>query len=220
LVVYIDSHEPKNMKIELNKNGISSEIHSMDVGDYRFGEYTVERKTVKDFLNSIYSRRIYDQLYNLQQAEKPVLIIVGEIPPKEKWVYMGKRRVPIQLTYEEQVKRYDTIRANKILAYTSFNVQVFHALDEDDFIEHIVQLYSKSTKKGESLRPLKKKSKSIKNVKIDILGSIPCVGSKLATEVAKSYPIRRVFNMTIEELCDIPGIGNKTAKSIEECVTK
>jgi len=219
-MIYLDIHEPISIKIELEGKGFTVKRQKLNIGDIRFGEYTIERKTVGDFMQSIYKRRMYDQLYNLQQAEKPVLIIVGEIPPKTQWMRMGRKKIQRALSYDEQMSRYNIIRNNMILAYTSFNVQAFHALDEDDFIEHVVALYLNSTKKGEKLRPLKRKSKSIKNIKIDILGCIPNIGSKMATDLGKKYSIRKIFNMSEKQLCKIDGIGKKTARKVMECVTK
>ena len=219
-MIYQDSREPKRIKRELEKLGLKVQRKFMQVSDYAFGGFRIERKTTTDLLGSIYSGRIYEQLYNLQQAEKPVLIVVGNIPPATQWIHAGNRKIPRPLTYEEQLRRYKTIRENMITAYTSYNVQVFHALDEKDFCHYLAGLYYKSTKKGTKTRKLKRKSKSLENIKIDILGSIPGIGISLATTLAKSYTIRRLFNMSTSDLEKIKNIGSKTAKKIVECVSK
>jgi ERCC4-type nuclease len=215
----MDVHEPREIKIELEKNGLKIEVKKLNVGDYAFNGYRIERKEVKDFMNSIYSRRLYEQLYNLQQAEHPILIIVGTVPPDKQWIHTGKRKYFRKLTYEERMKKYRTIRKNMIIAYTSYNIQVFHAIDDDDFIEFITNLYYSSTRKGEKLRPIKRKSKSLKNIKIDILGCIPGIGKKLAKDISEKYSIRKFFNLSEKELCKISGIGKTIARKIEECVT-
>jgi len=219
-MIYIDQHEPRQIQIEIEKLGITVERKSLQVGDYQFGEFCIERKTVQDFLSSIYSRRMFDQLHHLRQAEKPVLIIVGEIPPKSRWMRIGRKKLSVTLSYEEQVKRYNTIRSNLVIAYTSFNTQVFHAKDEDDFVQFVANLYFKSTKKGEKLRPLRRKSRSLKNIKIDIFSSIPGIGTKLGTYLAENYTVRKLFNMSSKELSKIKNLGKKTSDKIIECVTK
>jgi len=219
-LIYQDIHEPLSMKVQLEKRGMKVEQKKLNIGDYAFGEYRIERKEVNDFMNSIYKRRLFDQLYNMQQVEKPVLIIVGEIPPSVQWMRVGKKKIPRALTFEEKCKRYNTIRKTLVTAYTSYNVQVFHATDEDDFADYVADLYYHSTKKGEKLRPLKRKSKSLKNIKIDMIGSIPGIGPKLAEQLASKYTISRLCSIKLKQLLKEKGIGIKTAKKIKECVTK
>jgi len=218
-MITIDVHEPRRIDIQLKKLGLNIERKPLNIGDYAFGEYRIERKEVKDFLNSVYSGRIYNQLYNLRQAERPILIIVGDIPPKVQWIHAGRKTFPRHLTYEEQMKRYKTIRENIITAYTSYNVQVFHALDDEDFCQYIASLYYKSTKKGTKLRKLKRKSRSIIDIKTDIFGCIPGIGISLASTLAKEKTVREIFNESEENLKKIPGIGEKTSKKIVEVVT-
>lgn len=220
ILIIQDVREPKSIARELKKLGLKVERKFMEVGDYQFGEFCIERKEIGDFMSSIYKGRIYDQLFNLKQAEKPILIIIGEIPPKVQWIHIGRRKIPRALTYEEQQKRYKTIRENMIIAYTSYGVQVFHAFDDDDFCQYIAGLYYKSTKKGTKMRKLKRKSKSLRDIKVDIIGSIPGIGIMLATKLARNYTIRKLFNMKRADLEKEKGIGKKTSKEIERCVSK
>ena len=216
--IFVDSREPMSIVIELKKLGLQVKRKFLEVGDYQFGEFCIERKEIGDFMSSIYKGRLYDQLFNLKQAEKPVLIVIGDIPPATQWIHIGKRKIPRALTYEEQQKRYKTIRENMIIAYTSYGVQVFHALNDDDFCQYIAGLYYKSTKKGTRLRKLKRKSKLLKDIKIDIIGSIPGIGISLATKLARDYTIRKLFNMSKSDLEKIKGIGKKTSQEIEKCI--
>lgn len=217
-MIYIDNHELPSIQIELKKHGLKVERKHLEVGDYAIGEFRIERKSVQDFMSSIYSRRLLDQLYNLKQAEKPILVVVGDIPPKIRWMRIGKKTIPVALSHEEQCKRYATIRANMILAYISYNVQVFHALDEDDFVEFLCGLYKHSTQKGETLRPLKRKSKSPKNIRIDVLGCFPNIGKQKADRFSKDYTIKELFSKSPKQLKKI--MGDKTSSKLIEIISR
>ena len=64
----------------LQKKGVYVQMRTLDVGDYVVGQYAVERKTVRDFLSSLYSGRLYDQAQRIAQSYRNSLLIVeGDI---------------------------------------------------------------------------------------------------------------------------------------------
>ena len=50
----------------------------LKVGDYIIGEIAIERKTLSDFISSMLSRRLLEQLNQLSQSKKPILILEGQ----------------------------------------------------------------------------------------------------------------------------------------------
>lgn len=219
MTIIQDTHEPLSIKYELEQLGLKIERKHLDIGDYAWNGYRIERKTVGDFMGSIYSRRLFNQLYNLMQADHPILIVIGEIPPRYQWIRLGNRRFTKDLTYEEQMKKYKIIRKNMLLAYSSFNVQFIHALDERDFYQIIMELYYNTFKKGTKLRPLKRKSQSPENARIDMLGCVPNIGKHTADRLSKEYTIRELFSMSKKKLMKIDGIGKVTADKMLEIVS-
>jgi len=223
MTIYIDIHEPLRIQKSIEKNGIPTKRVRLSVGDYSFSTFCIERKTVSDFLSSIYSRRLYKQIYKLSKfSSKPLFILQGEMPTY-RIVRTSKNKImKIPLNIEEINRRKKVIRSNLALIYSSYNVPFYMAKDENDLVEFIVQLYLKSEKKEPSLIPLstiKKSTLSKIEVKTGMLGLIPLVGKKLANYLAKNYTIEELARMEVQELKKIKGIGKEIAVRIKETLT-
>jgi len=218
----IDVHEPTSIKIALKNLGIPIEVKSLEIGDYLFSNYIIERKTVSDLLNSIYKGRLYKQLYSLMKLEdyKPALFVIGEIPPKIIWKRIGKRRYQETLSIEEQKKKERVIISNLSLVYTSFNIPVYFANNNNQFILYLSNMYYRCNKNIKSLKPVKKiKRYSIEEIKSDMLSQIPLLGRKRADFLANKFSIKKLASMSIEELSKIPNLGDKISKKIIEVLT-
>src|SRR5437879_10208592 len=65
---------------ELKSLGARVEYRVLDVADYLTGDYSVERKSVRDFIGSVFDGRLFDQAYRLSKSYDNVLLIVeGDI---------------------------------------------------------------------------------------------------------------------------------------------
>jgi len=205
----IDVHEPIHIQIKLEKLGIPCKRKALNIGDYQFSDIIIERKTAKDFLSSVYSGRLFDQLYNLKQASpRPLLIIVGRLPVI-KWRKVKNKRIAEKVTYEELARRKTTIRANLAICYLSYGIPFYWAENETDFIQFLMHLYFKANKK-KTLKPVKKKSHSIREIKSDMISCIPSFSRKLANQIADKYSIKELSNLSKNELKGtIEGLGDK-----------
>ena len=92
LKIVVDSREPDLIVALLMELGIDIEKRTITPGDYIVSsECGIERKTVKDFINSVFSGRVFEQVNRLREAyEKPILILEGEI--EEELVLMNNPR--------------------------------------------------------------------------------------------------------------------------------
>lgn len=219
-MIIVDSREPERIESKLNKIGILTERKKLDVGDYLFSNIAIERKTMKDFLSSVYDRRLFSQLYDLKNNyDRSLLIVIGSLP-KKKWIRTRKLRIPISLNKKEIEKRKKTLLANLAISYLSYNIPFYIAKDEDEFIEFLANLYFKSSKKKISLKPVKKKHNTIKEIKSDMLSCIPFLGRKLANKLSDKFSIKYLIDAPIENLIKIEGIGIKRARKIKEILIK
>jgi len=77
--IIVDIHE-KNSFILANliESGAETEVKSLEIGDYIIGDIIIERKTMQDFISSMLSRRLLEQLKNMTQYENKLLIIEGK----------------------------------------------------------------------------------------------------------------------------------------------
>ncbi len=74
----------------LKRKGFLIEIVELKVADYILNEIAIERKTVDDFVSSIVDGRLNNQLEELKQYEKKLIIIEGV---EEKSLYHKNSRI-------------------------------------------------------------------------------------------------------------------------------
>lgn len=79
--IILDSREQDNVRQILDSYGIEYTIEALPVGDYEIrtpdGEVTIERKQMTDFISSLFSDRLEDQMRRLSQKPCPILLLTG-----------------------------------------------------------------------------------------------------------------------------------------------
>ena len=67
-IIIADIHEKNSLTLaNLTELGAELQITSLQVGDYIVGDIVIERKTFQDFISSMLSKRLIQQLINMQQ---------------------------------------------------------------------------------------------------------------------------------------------------------
>lgn len=215
--LYVDVHEPVRIASGLVKLGIPVKREQLKLGDYQWGEYIIERKSVQDLLGSVYSGRLYNQLYDLMKLEdrKVALFVIGEIPPVARWTRTARGRTYQQmLTKEERNKIEDRVIPNLALAFTSFHIPVFQCTNERQFIKYLSAMYYKCNRTTKSLKPVKRKSQTIPEIKSDMLCCLSNIGRVTSDKLSENFTIKQLVNMEMKDMLKIPGIGKKTAEAM------
>jgi ERCC4-type nuclease len=77
LKIIVDHREPKSIIQTLRKLGLIIDTQQLPIGDYILSEHViVERKRGRDFVQSLYDGRLFNQITQLvEQYERPLLII-------------------------------------------------------------------------------------------------------------------------------------------------
>ncbi len=80
-IIVADIHEKNSLVIsELHKSTqIRLEIKSLKIADYIINDIAIERKTVQDLISSMISKRLIQQLTQMQSYKKSLLIIEGNL---------------------------------------------------------------------------------------------------------------------------------------------
>lgn len=217
-MILVDSSEPYDIPAELGIAGVPTDITKLDVGDYVIGRFIIERKSSNDFYQSIYNRRIFDQLKRLNDLEdyKPILCVHGPFPPGHKWMRIKGRPIKLSLTKDEKGQKERTGISVLSTAVNSYHrVSILLLKSEEQFIKFIVDLYYRQTQKAKK-PSAKKKADSLEQIKFNIFCQIPLVGSKGAQTLAKSdKSIIELSQMSVEDLCkNFNGIGKKRAEML------
>src|SRR3990170_7974290 len=79
-MIVVDQREPADIPARLRELGADVDVRQISPGDYVVGEVAIERKTVSDFLSSLITKRIFDQMLRLRDAYPvPVILVEGDL---------------------------------------------------------------------------------------------------------------------------------------------
>ena len=185
----------------LRSMGVKVEYQTLAIGDYVVTSgYVVERKTVTDFVNSLFTGRLFDQLNRLtEHYEEPLIIVEGDLPealqqlpnPRSIWGAM----------------------TTLILDYDS------HILFTGDRKETADLLYVLASREGrKKVRPLiyrKARTRTIEEARLNILGNLPGIGPILAERLLAHFgTLRKALAASAAELTMVDGVGRVKADGI------
>jgi Fanconi anemia group M protein len=187
--------------LEKSRN-IAVKYVDLSAGDYICGPgVAVERKESSDFINSIFDTRLFSQV-RLLKAEyaRPIILIEGDI-------------------FESRSK----VSPDALIGAISYisvieGLSVIHSdgsLQTAQMLETMTRHSQQGLGYEVALRSQKPKDFSIMSQYI--VEGLPSVGPKTAQKLLKKFKsVTGVFSATEKELCEVPGIGEKTASRIHE----
>jgi len=173
-------------------------------GDYVVGAgFAVERKTFKDFVSSIFKKRLFEQLERLRRAyTRCCLIVEGDIGYSlagltNPLVFWGA------------------------LAHTTaeWNIPVVFTTNEEQTAQFLFSLAKKlQTEKEARVEAVyKPKRYSLIDQQLFAVQGLPTVGPKSADKLLKKFgSVRRVFMAKEYELKKVEGFGEKRAREISQ----
>ncbi len=187
----------------LRKKGMYVQMKTLDVGDYVIADYAVERKTVRDFLASVYTGRLFEQAQRISGAYKEYLLIV-EGDTREMLADLRNPRV---------------YWGALLVLVLNFEFKVLFTLDRHQTADVLHALSSKSRGRA-AVRPLlvkKPRLATVKDWQLTVLESLPTIGPKLAEKLLASFgSVRNVFRASRAELALKGGLGYARAGRIQE----
>ena len=204
-VVYADSREGNSKVIRhLSEMEIDVQVRSMAVGDYQVSdEVVIERKTAKDFVDSIIDKRLFKQARELsEEFKRPLLILEGDD------IYNG-------MIHPNAVR--GTIAAIAI----DFGISIIPTRNSQDtaaMIKRIAVREQSGEKVNIQIRTDKKPT-SLWEQQLFIIESLPNIGPVNAKNLLQHFGTdEKVINASESELQEVEGIGKKTAKNIRKVV--
>ena len=204
-VVFADSREGNSKVIRhLSEMEIDVQIRSMAVGDYQVSdEVVIERKTAKDFVDSIIDKRLFKQARELsEEFKRPLLILEGDD------IYNG-------MIHPNAVR--GTIAAIAI----DFGISIIPTRNSEDTAAMIKRIAVRE-QSGERVNiqiRTDKKPTSLWEQQLFIIESLPNIGPVNAKNLLKHFgSVEKVISASEEELQEVEGIGKKTAKNIRKVV--
>ena len=204
-IVYADSREGNSKVIRhLTEMEIDVKVQSMAVADYQVSdEVAIERKTAKDFVDSIIDKRLFKQAKELSEEFKhPILILEGDD------LYTG-------------FINPNAIRGTMASIAIDFGISILptrNAQDTAAMIKRIAIREQNGEKTSIQIRT-DKKPVSLLEQQLFIVESLPNIGPVHAKNLLKHFgTVSKVFNASENELQEVEGIGKKTAKDIRKVI--
>ena len=224
--ILIDSRE-KQRKIRAADffagKGHSSTIKSLDVGDYVFSDRVVfEYKEIGDFMSSVINESVFNEAAN-QSLEYPFhyVVVVGDVRNylNDNWYYVSNKWGNDYGKYlSSNLGRYygalRRLRTFTTPIEVSDEKQALHEM----LLQAIKCLDGKSKFYSNVTRPVPSQDPT------DILlCSAKGVSSKKAEAIRKHHTLNTVYDLmklTVNDLKEVDGIGDKTANNIYEFIHK
>jgi ERCC4-type nuclease len=210
------------------KAGLAFRVQQLPLGDFLLIDQNdkaiiIERKRVNDFISSIRSNRLWQQLLNFMKAEKilgfPIkrhmllfhgtcgeyLSSLQEINPNGDlssfWGQIVGAQQEILFVYNTPIVSIETIEAFK--SFLKITIQREQQGKNDKLPE------------GRWYRKPKRSTLPEKDQKSYVLASIPLIGDSLAKVLLEHFrTIRGIATASIKRLQQVPGIGKKKAERI------
>ena len=204
-IVYADSREGNSKVIRhLTEMEIDVKVQSMAVADYQVSdEVAIERKTAKDFVDSIIDKRLFKQARELsEEFKKPILILEGDD------LYGG-------------MVNANAIRGSIASIALDFGISIIptrNAQDTAAMIKRIAVREQNGERTPVQIRT-DKKPVSLLEQQLFIVESLPNIGPVNAKNLLEHFgSVANIINASEKELQEVEGIGNKTAENIKKVI--
>ena len=204
LVITVDIREQRSKVCDHLERSQKVIVEYVDLacGDYICGPgIAVERKESTDFVSSIMDNRLFSQVRQLKaEYEQPIFIIEGDI-----------------FQTRSQITPAALMGAVSYLSVVE-GISVIQTSDPK-YTAQMLETMARHSQQGlgyeVALRSQKPKDVSI--LSQYIVEGLPSIGPKAAQNLLKHFKtVAMVFRATEKELCEVSGIGKKTASRIHE----
>jgi len=199
--IIVDDRENAIAK-SLSRKEVAVVKKRIDVADFIVSEDTaIERKTAADFVDSIIDKRLFDQLKDLSQYRRPLIIIEG----KE--------------IYKQRNINENAVRGALLSVAMDYGIAVIWSQGREDTARILKQLAEKEQFQNDKTVQVRGQSsgKTLEQRKEFVVAGLPGVNTKIARRLLKHFGnIRSVFKASKDELQDVEGIGSKKADNITE----
>ncbi len=203
--IIADDREKNSFVIsEIRSLGIEVELKRLNVADYLVKGIAIERKTVSDFISSMISRRLLNQLEELSQYEERILIIEGIY---EQELYSDLEEI--------SGIHPNSIRGFLISIILKYKTPIIFSKDYRD-TARFISVITKRKPKEMPLNPSKKTLNKKERMQF-ILEGFPGIGSKTAKKLLEEFKtIKNIINAQEEDLKKVVGKKAETIKKLIE----
>ena len=204
-VVFADTREGNSKVIRhLSEMEIDVKVQAMAVGDYQVSdEVVIERKTAKDFVDSIVDKRLFKQAKSLmEEFKRPLIILEGDD------LYNG-------------MINPNAIRGSIASIALDFGISIIPTRNAQDTAAMIkrIAIREQSGEKTPIQIRTDKKPVNLWEQQLFIIESLPNIGPVNAKNLLEHFgTVANIINASESQLQEVEGIGKKTAANIRKVV--
>ena len=204
-VVFADTREGNSKVIRhLSEMEIDVKVQAMAVGDYQVSdEVVIERKTAKDFVDSIVDKRLFKQARSLmEEFKRPLIILEGDD------LYNG-------------MINPNAIRGSIASIALDFGISIIPTRNAQDTAAMIkrMAIREQSGEKTPIQIRTDKKPVNLWEQQLFIIESLPNIGPVNAKNLLEHFgTVANIINASESQLQEVEGIGKKTAANIRKVV--
>lgn len=204
-VVFADTREGNSKVIRhLSEMEIDVKVQAMAVGDYQVSdEVVIERKTAKDFVDSIVDKRLFKQARSLmEEFKRPLIILEGDD------LYNG-------------MINPNAIRGSIASIALDFGISIIPTRNAQDTAAMIkrIAIREQSGEKTPIQIRTDKKPVNLWEQQLFIIESLPNIGPVNAKNLLEHFgTVANIINASESQLQEVGGIGKKTAANIRKVV--
>jgi DNA excision repair protein ERCC-4 len=203
LRMIIDEREKKSGIPDLLRAvGVNVELTNLPIGDYIVAPETIiERKSIQDFISSVFDGRLFDQCNRLKEHyEHPVILLEGNVDQIEDLA-------------ENPLVFYGAISS----VVLDFKIPIIPTPNASHTAKLLISMCTRQeTKKGPFLKKIKK-SDDLQKQQLSVLCSLPGVGEKLAARMLEKFGSpTNTLKASYTELSKIKGMGELRALKIRK----
>ncbi|HSB57403.1 MAG TPA: ERCC4 domain-containing protein [Nitrosopumilaceae archaeon] len=203
LRMIVDERERKSGIPDLLRAlGVKVELTNLPIGDYIVApETVVERKSIQDFISSVFDGRLFDQCNRLKEHYgHPAILLEGNVDV------------------------IDEITENPLVFYGAlssivldFKIPIIPTPSASHSAKLLISMCARQNiSKGPFLKKIKK-SDDIQRQQLSVLCSLPGVGEKLATRMLEKFGSpSNTLKASYTELTKIQGLGESRALKIRK----
>lgn len=203
-LIIADVRESRLVILELRRLGARVEEKAISPGDYVVGEgFGIERKSFSDFIQSIFKKRLFEQVERLKEAyPRCCLVVEGDS--------LRIASLPNPSIFWGALARL----------ITDAEVPVAFTPDEAHTALFLYSLAKKLQEAGEKVvARYKPKMMSLRERQRFLVEGLPGVGPKLADRLLRTFgSVRAVFNASEHMLAKVKGVGPKRAREIRAVI--
>jgi len=213
-VLFIDNRERSGLEDLVrkycDKQGLLYQTRQNMLTDYAFGSVGIESKSVADFMSSVYSGHLEQQLQNLDDNyNQAILIVWGTLDSYVSDAAKGGRRIPY-------ARAWSTFIGTLARFSIDFDIQIITLNDRSSAARFICKRFEKhGTLGGVSTYRVMRRTNS-EDMRIDVLRSAGCSLAIAKRLIEEHGSIAEIASLSLKELMETEGLGKIRSERISK----